>query len=288
MPRKLKNEKKHVEAPTPVKQRNILLASIALLGVALTAALFFNAATSSSLPYCGSGSGCDIVRESRWSMLLGLPITAWGFVVYLVIAVAGLAATRRSLRWRITILFATLGFAVSVYLNTVALMALDAFCVYCLVSFLLISILYMLSWHAERIDGLGGWRLGSSIAAVLLVGAMHLHYSGVFDPAAGPEDPYLRDLAEHLRASNVKFFGAYWCPHCQQQKSAFGASAKRLPYVECSPNGQRGAPATECIGADIKNYPTWIIDERRLERMLSPRQLARYTGFRAPSSSSRQ
>jgi hypothetical protein len=223
------------------------------------------------------------VRASRWSVLLGLPITAWGFVLYLVIASAGLAAMKRSLRWRIAILFATLGFAVSIYLNAIALMTLDAFCVYCLVSFLFISILYALGWHAERIDGLGGWRLASSIAAFLLVGAMHLHYSGVFDPAAGPEDPYLRELADHLRASKVKFFGAYWCPHCQQQKTAFGASAKRLPYVECSPNGQRGAPATECIGAGIKNYPTWIINERRLERVLSPRLLARYTGFPAPA-----
>ena len=40
--------------------------------------------------------------------------------------------------------------------------------------------------------------------------ALHLHYRGVFDAAAGPEDPYLRAIAEHLEASGAVFYGAYW------------------------------------------------------------------------------
>ena len=39
------------------------------------------------------------------------------------------------------------------------------------------------------------------------------------------------ELVEHLVAQNVKFYGAYWCNHCQKQKSLFGATAAaRLLY----------------------------------------------------------
>jgi hypothetical protein len=45
---------------------------------------------------------------------------------------------------------------------------------------------------------------------LVIVGSMHLHYSGVFDSAAGPEDPYLRGLAEHLSREKAIFYGASW------------------------------------------------------------------------------
>jgi hypothetical protein len=39
-------------------------------------------------------------------------------------------------------------------------------------------------------------------------------------------------LAQHLLASGAKFYGAYWCSHCQKQKSLFGATAAaNLPNV---------------------------------------------------------
>lgn len=46
-------------------------------------------------------------------------------------------------------------------------------------------------------------------------------------------------LVEYLAASDVKFYGAYWCSHCQQQKSWFGATAAaKLPDVECAADGE--------------------------------------------------
>ncbi len=42
-------------------------------------------------------------------------------------------------------------------------------------------------------------------------------------------------LAQCLATKGTKFYGAYWCPHCQNQKLAFGSRATReLPYVECA------------------------------------------------------
>ncbi len=63
-------------------------------------------------------------------------------------------------------------------------------------------------------------------------------------------------FAQCISDAGAKFYGAYWCPHCQAQKKLFNNS-KKLPYVECStPNGQ--AQTQVCIDAKITGYPTWI------------------------------
>ncbi len=63
-------------------------------------------------------------------------------------------------------------------------------------------------------------------------------------------------FAQCLTDAGAKFYGAYWCPHCQDQKKLLGNS-KKLPYIECStPNGQ--AQTQVCIDASITSYPTWV------------------------------
>jgi len=67
-------------------------------------------------------------------------------------------------------------------------------------------------------------------------------------------------LATCLTEKKVVFYGAFWCPHCQATKKAFGKSAKLLPYVECStPDGN--AQQQVCTDAGIKSYPTWIFPD---------------------------
>ncbi len=67
-------------------------------------------------------------------------------------------------------------------------------------------------------------------------------------------------VAQCISDSGAKFYGAFWCPHCQATKALFGKSAKLLPYVECSqPNGSGQLPICEEKG--IKGYPTWIFTD---------------------------
>ncbi len=62
-------------------------------------------------------------------------------------------------------------------------------------------------------------------------------------------------FAQCLSDAGAKFYGAYWCPHCQAQKKLLQNSTK-IPYVECStPNGQ--AQTQICIDEKIDGYPTW-------------------------------
>ena len=68
-------------------------------------------------------------------------------------------------------------------------------------------------------------------------------------------------------------------------------AADELPYVECSPAGRQGGLAFECVNAEIRDFPTWIIRGRRYEQIMQPDELATRSGFRwepeAPSGTER-
>ena len=64
------------------------------------------------------------------------------------------------------------------------------------------------------------------------------------------------NFATCLADSDVTFYGAFWCPHCADQKKLFGDSKDLLPYVECDPNG-KNSQATVCKNEGVKSYPTW-------------------------------
>lgn len=63
-------------------------------------------------------------------------------------------------------------------------------------------------------------------------------------------------FAQCLKDRGAIFYGAFWCPHCQNQKALFGKSEKLLPYIECStPDGQEQLAL--CKEKNINGYPTW-------------------------------
>ena len=256
---------------------------LALLGCLLTLGLTWVKLNQASLPYCDAGSGCDIVQNSRWSVLFGLPIAFWGFLTYVLIALAAWRSSAKAKAWRWVVFFTTVGLAVSLYLTAVSIFEIKSLCVYCTASLAIISLICLLTVLREQRRRFAGWHVGSALAGLATVAFLYLHFAGTFSPAAGPEHPYLQALATHLDESGAKFYGAYWCPHCQLQKKVFGASSKRLPYVECTPAGPKGPRDTDCITAEIAGYPTWIIDGRRIERAIAPAQLAKLSGFTAPA-----
>ena len=95
--------------------------------------------------------------------------------------------------------------------------------------------------------------------------------SSIFSP--GKYDTF----AQCINDSGAKFYGAYWCPHCNDQKALFGKSAKKLPYIECSlPN--RGGQNALCNEINIESYPTWIFPDGSRSNFLTLTQLSEKTG----------
>jgi len=185
--------------------------------------------------------------------------------------------------WQLALTVASVGAAVSWYLTAVSIFAIEATCVYCLVSFgimnaFLVLLLLRRPAHVSKY----AWAKSLPfpvVSSVLVVALLFMHFSGYFNPAAGPEKPYLKALAIHLRDSDARFYGAYWCPHCREQKEMFEASAHRLPYVECTPEGRNGPLNFTCVANEVKDYPTWVIDGRRHVGLISVNRLADLSRF---------
>jgi len=285
---KQKNRAKETSESPPIRSiPNWPLLGLALLGMGLTSYLTVSSWLEQGVVGCTVGSDCDVVLNSRWATLFGLPTSFWGFLAYA--SIAGISFIKRSdlhskLAWSVSLF----GVLYSLYLTVISFTQLQAACPYCLTSLsLLLVILGMVSYQWPQ--GLPHfswpwWALYTVSGGLILVLALHLHYTGTSTKSAGiPEDPKLRALAKHLAKVDVKFYGAFWCSHCESQKALFGTSAHRLPYIECSPKGRNAPQATICRVMSIRSYPTWMIKGRRHTGMLSLKELTRLSGYKEES-----
>lgn len=91
----------------------------------------------------------------------------------------------------------------------------------------------------------------------------------------------LTPFATCLKDSGAVFYGAFWCPHCQEQKALFGSAKDSLPYVECSL--ENGKDQTQiCIDKKVERYPTWEFNGERVEGVLGLAELSQRTGCLLP------
>ncbi len=89
-------------------------------------------------------------------------------------------------------------------------------------------------------------------------------------------------FAQCLGTKGAKMYGAYWCPHCADQKELFGSSFQYAPYVECGIKGSRNQ-AQVCIDAGVKRFPTWVFaDGARVEGEHTIEFLGEATGCPLP------
>lgn len=89
-------------------------------------------------------------------------------------------------------------------------------------------------------------------------------------------------FAQCLGTKGAKMYGAYWCPHCADQKELFGSSFQYAPYVECGIKGSRNQ-AQICIDAAVKRFPTWTFaNGARVEGIQSLAVLSETTGCPVP------
>lgn len=94
----------------------------------------------------------------------------------------------------------------------------------------------------------------------------------------------LDTFAQCVTDNGATFYGAFWCPHCADQKRMFGTSERLLNYVECStPDRQNQTQA--CVDAGIQSYPTWeFADGSRETGALPLTLLSEKTGCELPEA----
>lgn len=79
-------------------------------------------------------------------------------------------------------------------------------------------------------------------------------------------------FAKCLRSNGAQMYGAYWCPHCAEQKEMFGAAgARELGYVECDPRGKNPQPQL-CKTKNVTGFPTWEFADGSMVQGTQPLQ----------------
>ncbi|MGA9532521.1 MAG: vitamin K epoxide reductase family protein [Anaerolineales bacterium] len=104
---------------------------------------------SGAYAYCGGFGECEVVNQSRFAELWGLPIAAYGAVAYLLI-IGLLMFELRNGRWPdlgpLGIFGLTFfGTLFSAYLTYIEIAILQAICPYCVVSAMVMTILWLIS-----------------------------------------------------------------------------------------------------------------------------------------------
>ncbi|HEY9763265.1 MAG TPA: hypothetical protein V6D07_12120 [Trichocoleus sp.] len=125
------------------------------------------------------------------------------------------------------------------------------------------------------------YRLGIGVFALTMAFIV-----GCTNPASqANSQSYEIQLANHLKASGATMYGAYWCPHCAEQKELFDGAAAQLPYVECDASGENPQPQL-CKEKGIQGYPTWEISGQLYPGTRSLDELAQLSDFPSNQSQS--
>lgn len=98
---------------------------------------------------------------------------------------------------------------------------------------------------------------------IITIGAIVLLIAGgaMYLSSTGPKGPSELDgFAQCLKDNGATFYGAFWCPHCKDQKAMFGSAQSKLPYVECS-TADGNSQTPECRAKGIQSYPTWVFSD---------------------------
>jgi uncharacterized membrane protein len=209
-----KKKKKKQPVLQKMEKPNWVLTGLAAAGMILTAYLAITGWLDKAPALCDDGSSCDIVQQSRWGTFLGLPTAFLGFLTYSTLAYIGLRVRNTETHWKSAWTVSMIGLGYSSYLITISMVVIQAACAYCIVSFIIMAIIFGAITFQRPKElprfNFGAFARQTVIIAAVIIGGMHLHYSGVFDPLAGPEDPFLKGLAEHLVKDEAMFYGAYW------------------------------------------------------------------------------
>lgn len=119
-----------------------------------------------------------------------------------------------------------------------------------------------------------------ALGGAVVIFMMMILYS-VIKVSPEPEGEY-DDFAQCVVDSGAKMYSAWWCPHCQNQKDAFGSSFRILEeggvHFECSPGGIQTF-SQECLELGIQGTPTWRFSNgNELGGFLTLPRIAQETG----------
>jgi len=120
------------------KRLRIIALLLAVFGIGITTYLTYIKYKGIE-PTCSIVHGCEVVLSSKYSSLLGVPLSVFGLIGYAAIALGLVIDGERGRT--LAAFFALVGMLQSLYLLYREIFTLDAFCMWCLGSLVVMSIL---------------------------------------------------------------------------------------------------------------------------------------------------
>lgn len=257
-----------------------LIGAIALLGSVITAYLTISHQLGKGVA-CPT-EGCDVVLNSPYATVFGLPLSLFGFIAYSSMATFALlplllkGAEQKEQRqtlehWSWLLLFAG-AIAMTIfsgYLMYLLSTQIKVVCIYCIASACFSLGMLILTLIGREWQDVGNLIfMAIVVGMVTLIGTLGI-YGINSNSSTADQGPGIKittssgaselSLADHLKQVGAKMYGAYWCSHCHDQKQLFGKQAfRKIPYIECDPGGANAQPEA-CKAAKIQSYPTWDI-----------------------------
>jgi len=301
-----------------------LIGAIAILGALVTAYLTAVklSGNSAACPTSGCEQVLSSPYATVFGLPLAL-FGCLAYTSMAIFALAPLAVKseeQKSLRanlekWTWLLLFAgaTAMTIFSGYLMYLLAFKIQAVCLYCLASALFSLSLLVLSLIGHDWEDMGQlFFIGIVVGMVALISTLGV-YSKVDSSVAGdrsqpgetssqslePSGPVIPGvgwqvtttsgaselaLAQTLKEKGAKMYGAYWCPHCHEQKQLFGKPAfNEINYIECADTKNPQQQKDVCRKAGVQSYPSWEIKGKLESGVKSPQELAdlvEYSGSR--------
>ncbi len=267
------------------------ISALAAVGMILSLYLAYLHITQSHAVFCPSGTDCDTVRQSGFSTIFGIPVAALGVVGYSVIFAVSLITIKNRTKWLLLYILALAGFVFSAYLTYIEFFVIKAVCMYCIVSAVLMTIIFIAlitakSEYHPKLSASYIMVLSLAVAATVILGAALVQAekfgepSGTASGLSEPSDSFQTGLAVYMGEHGAVMYGSFKCPHCNLQKKMFGDAFKYIKYVECNPSGKNANPSL-CFAKAIENYPTWEIGGKFYEGAMPLERLAVISGYSA-------
>jgi uncharacterized membrane protein len=129
---------------------SVSIAALAFVGMVDASYVALHSSRGFLLP-CGIAGGCDQVLNSPYATVFGIPVSWFGLAFYLTTtgcALFALSGFEQALRLSFALVSVALGF--TLYLLYLQAMVIRAFCDYCLLSTLLVTLIFVLHLWSRR------------------------------------------------------------------------------------------------------------------------------------------
>lgn len=128
------------------------MVGLAILGFADSAFLLAERLSGKPIPCVLGFTGCDEVSRSPYSVLLGIPLSLYGTIFYLLVALLGVLYLdlRKQFIAKLLAGSAGIGFLLSLYFLYVQGFLIGTFCVWCIGSAIIATMIFFLSIALQK------------------------------------------------------------------------------------------------------------------------------------------